>query len=93
MLEHSLHVYEAPTAYVRMLSVYVEFLGNNVTKICTFVMFVFLDVHNAVCKQSVSILMHKCSKLSSALLTALKRTITENDHIRHCYSTHYHNCT
>ena len=51
------------------------------TKICTVVMFVFLDFHTAVCKQSVSILMHRCSKLSLAFLTAINRKVTESDHI------------
>ena len=53
----------------------------NLTKICTFVMFMFLDFHTAVCKQCVSILMHRYTKLSLALLTAMKRKVTENDHI------------
>jgi hypothetical protein len=44
-------------------------------------MFVFLDFHTAVCKQSVSILLHRCSKLSLVLLTAINRKVTENDHI------------
>jgi hypothetical protein len=52
-----------------------------VAKICSFVMFVFLDFHTAVCKQPVSILMHRCSKPSLALLTAIKRRVTENYHI------------
>jgi hypothetical protein len=76
----TLHVYEAPNTYVR-IPLYVKFLGNNLTKICTFVMFVFLDFHTAVCKQCVSVLMHRYIKLSLALLTAMKRKVTENDHI------------
>jgi len=34
-----------------------------------------LDFHTTVCKQSVSVLMHRCSELSLSLITTIKRKV------------------